>query len=690
MNIFKKNSPKFEGVKEEDIKTKSQPENVISRRFKILIGAVFIIGVLLLVRMYYLQVNQQEYYTTKLSQYNTSTFTKDTTRGNIYDRNYTRLVYNKTINCATYYTVSGITSGEIKIIVNFLIDNVDVDISSVTTRDKKDYLIMKDPDYVKSLLTEEELSGDDDTVYKLKLERITDEILEEHLSDDDIRYYMLYNKIETCTNGSVVLLEDLSVKEASVIGENGDILRGIQITTDWSREYTYGSTFKSVLGSVTTKKQGLPASTQDRLLALDYNNDSRVGTSGLEQQYESILSGTPATYSLTYDSDGNPSIETVSSGSSGSNMRLTIDWEIQEYVSDLIEEIMKENNWTANDGIFICMMDPNTGEIYLMAGKQRQEDGTIIDYASGNYLSAYAIGSTFKGATIYTAYKENLITTSTTFDDTSAGFKIAGTATKYSWDTSGLGTLNDIQALAQSSNVFMWHIAVLLGGGTYTYGGTLNIDESAFDVLRKDAGDLGLGVKTGLDVPYEALGYRGKITSRQAGNLLDAVIGQYDTYTPIQMLQYVSTIANGGKRVQPHLFLDTFEETSDGTKISKLQHKVKILDDVSSYSLGLERVQLGFREAVVSGIATSYTGNGITKSAGKTGTAEVYVDGTKYNNRTFVGYAPYDDPEVAVACVSAAQPISSSSACTTLVNAAFEKYFEKYSTDTTDTTDNED
>ncbi|MCD8027540.1 MAG: penicillin-binding protein 2 [Erysipelotrichaceae bacterium] len=682
MNIFKKNSPKFKGVKEEDIKIKSQPEIVISRRFKILIGAVILIGVLLLVRMYYLQVNQQEYYTTKLSQYNTSTFTKDTTRGNgnIYDRNYTRLVYNKTINCATYYTVNGITSGEIEIIVNFLIENVDVDISSVTTRDKKDYLIMKDPDYVNSLLTDEELSGDDDTIYKLKLERITDEILEEHLSDDDIRYYMLYNKIETCTSGSVVLLEDLSVKEASVIGENGDILRGVQITTDWSREYTYGSTFKSVLGSVTTKKQGLPASTQDKLLALDYNNDSRVGTSGLEEQYESILSGTPSTYTLTYDSDGNPSIEVVSSGSSGSNIRLTIDWELQTYISDLIEEVMEStSSWTENDEIFVCMMDPNTGEIYLMAGKQRQDDGTIIDYASGNYLSAYAIGSAFKGATIYTAYKENLITTSTTFNDTSAGFKIAGTETKYS--SRAWGTLNDIQALSKSSNVFMWNIAVLLGGGTYTYGCTLDIDESAFDILRRDAGDLGLGVKTGLDVPYEELGYRGKITSRLAGNLLDAVIGQYDTYTTIQMVQYVSTIANGGKRIQPHLFKETFEETSDGTKIAKLQHKVKVLDDVTSYSLGITRVQLGFRQSCIDGLAVSYNNNGYAEVAGKTGTAQVYVGGVEHDNKTFVGYAPYDDPQIAIACISAQQPKDSSSSCLTLVNAAFEKYFELYGTD---------
>lgn len=112
----------------------------------------------------------------------------------------------------------------------------------------------------------------------------------------------------------------------------------------------------------------------------------------------------------------------------------------------------------------------------------------------------------------------------------------------------------------------MFYVAIKLGGGVYVPRETLNIDPKAFDILRKDAGELGLGVKTGLDVPKEELGYRGDVTKRQGGNLLDFAIGQYDTYTPMQMAQYVSTIANGGKRIQPHLFMDSFTETEEGRK----------------------------------------------------------------------------------------------------------------------------
>lgn len=676
MGLFNKNQIRFTGQKEIESKIKNQTNNVISRRFKILMVGVAIMGIILLIRLFMTQISQKDYYAAKLTQYNTSVFTADTFRGNIYDRHYNRLVYNKNINCATYYAVKNIKEEEINVIVNFLIKNINVDIESVTQRDKKDFLIMKDDKYVKSLLSAAELKQEDSTVYKLKLDRITDDILNEKLNDNDIKYYMLFSKITNCRNGSVVLLENLSIKEASLIGENSSLLRGIKVTNDWSREYTYENTFKSVLGRVTTKKQGLPASTKDILLAQDYNNDSRVGVSGLESQYESVLAGSAAKYSMAYDNSGNPIIKSVSSGSKGDNIRLTIDWEMQEYLNDLIESFLKSRQGGQyNNHIFVTLMDPNNGEIVAMAGKQRDtKTGEISDYASGNYLSAYAIGSTFKGGTIYTGYKEGLIRKGESFMDDARGIKIAGTNTKKSYKP--LGLVNDVQALAKSSNVYMFHIAIRLGEGKYVYDQPLNINPEAFDTLRQDVGELGLGVKTGIDVPSESLGYRGPVTSRQGGNLLDFAIGQYDTYTPIQMAQYVSTIANGGKRVQPHLFLESFDENEEGQKISLLQHKIKILDDVSSYTLAFERVQTGFREGCVTGLAKAM--NGYYQAAGKTGTAQVMINGREYQNRAFVGYAPYNDPQISIACISETQLDTSSSACNSISKQALTKYFDKY------------
>ncbi len=682
MKFFHKNPIKFKGQKEVETQIKNQTDNVISRRFKILIGVVGIIGIILLIRLFLTQVTQEEYYETKLVQYNTSVFTADTFRGNIYDRNYKRLAYNKNINCATYYAVQNITEDDMKIIANFLVKNVNVDIKDVTERDKKDYLILKDKNLVNQLITDEEKAQySDDEIYQLQLSRITSEILKENLSDDDVKYYMLYSKIQNCTSGSVVLLEGLTIKEASLIGENSNILRGVKVTNDWSRETTYGSEFKSVLGRVTTKKAGLPASMKDILLAQDYNNDARVGISGLEMQYEDILAGTPATYSLSYDSDGNPIIETVSNGSKGDNIRLTIDWDLQSSITDRMESIMKSQTgsmYKYANNIYLVLIDPNTGAIYAMVGMQKDSKGEVYELAGGAVQNAFAIGSAFKGGTIYAGIKHGVIDQYTEFDDTSRGFKIAGTPTKFSWNKGGLGRLNAAEALSQSSNIYMFYVATLLGGGTYEYDQPLSIKDSAFDQMRLDVGELGLGVKTGIDLPSEALGYRGPVTSRQAGNLLDFAIGQYDTYTPIQMAQYISTIANGGKRIQPHLFMESFTEDNEGMKISLLQHQVKVLDDVSSYKMAFETIQNGFRMGCVSGLATRV--NGDYEAAGKTGTAQVTYEGTNdvWANRAFIGYAPYDNPEVAIACIAEAQPDSGSSTCQTLSKYAFEQYFEKY------------
>ncbi|MEG0275512.1 MAG: penicillin-binding protein 2 [Coprobacillus sp.] len=671
--MFNKSKIKFDGKKEVELRIKNQIDNVISRRFKILMIFVLIIGVVLIGRLYIIQINQEEYYNTKLNQYNTSVFQADTYRGNIYDYNYNRMVYNKNINCATYYAVKGIKDEEISLIVNFLIENVKVDTSSVTDREKKDYLIKKDKEYVKSLLTEEELKQEDSVIYTLQLQRITEDILNEKLTETDMKYYKLYFTIKNCTNGSIVLLEDLSIKEASVIGENSSLLRGIKVTNDWQREYTYGDDFKQVLGKVTTKKQGLPATTRDTLLSLDYNNDSRVGISGIESQYENLLSGDDAKYAITYDKDGTPVVSSLTSGTKGQNLRLTIDWEIQKALDDAVVSELKSHTGYKerfNNNIFVTLINPNTGAIIAMSGKQRnQKTGEINDYAAGNYLNAYEIGSTFKGATVYMAFKNNLIQPNTYFMD--EPIKIKGTNIKKSWKN--LGRINEITALSQSSNVYMWNIAFKLGGGKYAYDQPLTLDKAAFDVVRQCAGELGLGVKTGVDIPNEALGYRG--SARESGNLLDFVIGQYDTYTTMQMAQYISTIANAGKRIQPHLFYETFEEDTDGTKTSLVRHKVKVLDDVSKYTLAFERVRTGFRTGATSGLAKSV--DGYYQSAGKTGTAQVFdKDGISYPNHAFVGYAPYDNPQVAVACMAERQ--TSGESCKPLAKLALTKYFDKY------------
>ena len=135
--------------------------------------------------------------------------------------------------------------------------------------------------------------------------------------------------------------------------------------------------------------------------------------------------------------------------------------------------------------------------------------------------------------------------------------KIAGTPQKCSWKT--LGRINDIDALALSSNVYQFKTAMKVAGATYAYNQPLVINEEAFDIYRNTFKEFGLGVETEIDLPVESLGYTSN--NKAPGLLLDFVMGQYDTYTAIQLSQYISTIANGGSRLQPHLLKEVHAAT---------------------------------------------------------------------------------------------------------------------------------
>jgi cell division protein FtsI/penicillin-binding protein 2 len=679
---FKKDDVRFTGTKEIETQIKNQTENVISRRFYLMIGFIVVVGIIMIINLFIKQIKNQEYYDAKLSQYNTSVFQAESLRGNIYDRNYKRLVYNKKVICATYYNVKGIKSEEIDVMINYLIDNVNIDTSSITDREKKDYLIKKDEDYVNSLITDEEnkaISESDDSTndkYQIQLNKITSEILEEKLTDYDLKYYKLLYAINNCTQGSATLIEGLTVKEASLIGENSYLLRGVKVTTDWVRAYEYGDLFKSVLGSVTTKKQGLPLSKKDLLLAKDYNNDSRVGTSGLEQEYEDILAGKSATYQLSYDNDGNPILNTVDEGEKGADIQLTIDWDLQEKISAKIEELLIKDHEKYHDHIYVILTDPNNGEILAMCGKKYTSEGKVVDWASGSYLESYRMGSSVKGGTLYTMFKNNIIEANHYEKD--EALKIQGTSTKSSHGGS-MGTINEVTALERSSNVYMFKLAIKLGGDEYEPNMKLNVDLSAFDTFRNALGDLGLGVKTQLDVPYEETGVKGV---KEAGKLLDEAIGQYDTYTTVQLAQYISTIANDGIKVQPHLFKSSFNKDDEGNTVTLSAHQVKVLDDLTEYATAFKQIKKGMYQVVNGSQGTASSGYKPSNSslAGKTGTAEDYTGTGNVDkpNHMFVGYSPTDNPQIAIACMSERQTTSKGNACKTLTKYSLEEYFKKY------------
>ncbi|MFR6489475.1 MAG: penicillin-binding transpeptidase domain-containing protein, partial [Clostridium sp.] len=255
--------------------------------------------------------------------------------------------------------------------------------------------------------------------------------------------------------------------------------------------------------------------------------------------------------------------------------------------------------------------------------------------------------------------------------------KISGTNTKGSFDR--YGAVNSIRALAVSSNVYMFKSVIKLAGGTYAYDQPLGITDAmaqkTFKLMRNYYSMFGLGTKTGLDVPNEAQGFTGN--TQAAGLLMDYAIGQYDSYTPIQLVQYAATIANGGKKVQPKLVNTATEVNTDYTVY---ENKTNVLSALPGSKEDLETIQMGFRQVVSGEHAIDPINRLNVQVAAKTGTAEV----GNYTNASLIGYAPYDKKaKVAFACsvpesATNDQSVAGNLCAYNIMPEVLEEFFKKY------------
>lgn len=699
-NYKKSNKVKFYGFNEQRKELNNKNEYIVTKRLLELIALSAMLVLILVIRLGYIQFTQSEKLEVKLETYGSKVYYSDAPRGEIYDRNYTKLVENQNVICIDYYAPQSISEKEITRIAKFLSQKINIDfseknINNITERNIKEFFIIAHEDIANDLITDKEekqLKKQDNyekAKLKLQLEKITLDLVYEYMSQDEIEQTRFEYLMKRCKSGSVTLAEGITVDEASIIGENTNILKGIEISSGWSRNSLTDGKMSTILGKLTTKRQGLPSESKAELIAKGYSNDSRVGTSGLEQQYESVLRGTDTSYSIKYATDGTPTIMNSVTGTKGDNIRISLDWELQQFADSLIENELKVCNSSNRffEEMYFCMMNPNNGEILVMSAKKiNKQTGEVSDISNGNYMSAVKIGSTSKAGTLYTAFKENIIVPNTYMID--EPIKIKGTKEKKSWKT--MGNINEVDAMALSSNVYMFRIAMKLAGAEYRYNESLNVDFKAFvrtiSTIRRDFGELGLGVKTGIDLPNEGDGYKGNST--EAGLLLDACIGQYDTYTPIQLLQYTSTLANGGKRIQPHLFVESFKNDNEGNTITTSRFKTNILDDVSQQSTAFERIKLGMRSCVTrsDGTSHSYWSSKPYVAYCKTGTAEDYTGtgNVDYPNHLQIGYISATEnskPLIAFACITVRQSTSSTGADSSapiIANQVVDKYVEKY------------
>ncbi|MCR0570566.1 penicillin-binding protein 2 [[Clostridium] innocuum] len=670
------------------LKTQNDYFKIVNRRIFIFGIIICLIFAVVSVRLVFLQIRNQEDYAAKLENYSSQKQTDSTARGEMVDRNGKVIAKTVSSHNIVYFPPKDTTSEEQWKLAQTFAKDFKVDHKGMTNSDYQDlYMFLhKDEkgnkDSGQNLLSEQEKKTLTAEEQEKKIRsRITMKMVDELADDDTKDAFSVYLSMRKLPNNqNKVILEDVDSDSVAKLMENKDKYRGFDVNLgSWKREYPYKDTLRDVLGSITTSKQGVPSELRSYYEAMGYSLTDRVGQSGLEKQYEDLLSGTPRVSEISYDSDGTAIMNETSSGKNGYDLHLTIDVELQKKVDDILEDTLKKYAGTAGREKFkkaiVVLMNPQTGEIYAMSGKYLDEDGKIQNYSSGAYLDAFASGSVVKGATVYMMLDQGIQTRYSTEQDEQ--MKIAGTPFKRSFNT--YGTVNSIRALAVSSNVYMFKSVIKFAGGNYVYNQPLGITnemaQETFKLMRNYYSMFGLGTKTGLDVPNEAQGFTGN--TMNPGLLLDYSIGQYDNYTPIQLVQYAATIANGGKKVQPKLVNTATEVNTDYTVY---ENKTQVLSALPGSKEDLETIQMGFREVVAGEHAIDPIKSLDVQVAAKTGTAEV----GNYTNASLVGYAPYDkEAKVAFACsvpesATNDQSVAGNLCAYNIMPEVLKEFFKKY------------
>lgn len=581
-----------------------------------------------------------------------------TPRGRIYDRNYNLLVDNKSLKTITYQKKKGTTNLEMIEVAKRLSSHIDIDYHKISDRNKREYYYAKNKDKCDKLVTKKEIEKVNqrkmtvNELDELKLKRIKDKDLE--FSEEELKVaYLFYLMNRGYTYEEKIIKSNVSNQEYAYVSENNSLLDGFNTKLDWERVYLYGDTFKSMLGTVSTTSQGVPYEEKNYYLDRGYSLNDRVGLSYIEKEYEEYLHGEKDVYEMVNSYEK----RLIKEGSRGKDIVLTIDINLQREVERILEEQIRntknEPNTEFYDHSSVIIQDPRNGEILAMASK-RIVNGEIRDNINSVLMQPITPGSVVKGASILVGYNTGAIHIDEHMLDECV--KVAGVAPKCS-SVNDLGVINDITALAKSSNVYQFKTAIRVNGQEYFRGMKLEFNQNAFDTYRNMYHSFGLGVKTEIDLPHESKGYSSK--DKAAGNLLDFVMGQYETYTPIQLSQYIMTIARGGERIAPHL-LKEVHSSSETDDIGTLEYTVEknVLNTVNTKDEYMNRVKEGFAAVMDWGYGVGYMDSSF-RAAGKTGTSQSFIDtnndgiiDTETITSSFIGYLPRENPKMSIVVTS--------------------------------------
>ena len=564
-------------------------------------------------------------------------------RGRILDTNGKVLVDNLGVKTIYYNKIKGISTSEEIEIAKKLASILSVDEGSIL--EQKEFWLVNNNNG-SNLITEEEykllderkLSSSD--LYDLKIERITEDMLneEDELFRKCAKVYSLMN--DGYVYSKKEILKRVSDEEYAKVIESD--IPGVTGELSWERIYLYGDTLRNILGSVGS----IPSEEVDEYLSNGYELTDIVGISYLEKEYEEYLKGKKAKYLVNSDN----TLTLVEEEQRGNDLVLSIDIDIQMKAEEIIKDKIllgkKYPNTDYYKDSYALVSDPLTGEIIAMAGIRLNSDDTWSDISLNTINKSFTIGSAVKGATIAVGYQNNLIEMDKYITDSCV--KLYLTPQKCSFKS--LGRINDLTALAYSSNYYQFMIAIALTGNTYTPNMKLNATEEHFKIYRDMLASFGLGAITNIDLPGETTGIIGSTVADDL--LLNLAIGQYDTYTPIEVLQYINSMASGTR-----MSLSLMKEIRNDDEVV-VKNEIEVLNDVAVDEEYLNRIREGLTLVLKEGTGKIYVRDDLL-AAGKTGTSESFYDSDNDGKvdvqtitSTFAGYFPNEDPKYSVVVIT--------------------------------------
>lgn len=581
-------------------------------------------------------------------------------RGKIFDRNHNVIVDNVTVKTIYYQKPPRVTMRQELETIEKLLELVEIDPPPLTENQLIDYFVLLNPEDTRALLTDAEQTAfeerrmtrsERDSLIRERVKEAEmmdfDETKKHHLAILRLMNRGYRHEPKILKNQGVTDVEYISVLE------NVDRLNGINARLEPKRYYPHGNVFRTMLGRVSSSETGLPLELKEYYLANGFSLNDQVGISNLELQFEDILRGIKPVYQLNRDNQ----FERIRPGRRGQDIVLTIDIELQRYVERVLtEEIRRakrEPNTRHFNRSFVIITEPSTGEILAMSGKQMNDRGQIVDFTPGIITQPVTAGSVVKGASMIVALNEGAFRIGERVMDEC--IRLRATPIKCSWRP--LGMVDSISAMAMSSNVYQFKAAMRVAGANYVPGGPLIIRRPVFDIYRSTFAEFGLGVPTNINFNNESLGNRG--SGGHAGAILDLAIGQYDTYTPLQISSYINTIANRGTRKQLSLLKSIYEsDTYNDLENLVFNFEPTVLGVVNTTNRYMEEVIRGFRAVMTNGTGIGAMGRAPTP-AGKTGTSQSFIDttgdgrvDTETISTAFVGFAPMNNPQMTVTVIS--------------------------------------